>query len=181
VDFYDGGAKLGSGTLSTKAGVTTASLTTSTLAVGSHPITATYTTDGTFASSTAAALTQLVRYGVKLLYRTPMSGKVGSTVPVKVELVNATGQNVSSPTVAVQALCVVVKGTTDCAGTPPISYGAGSPFTYLASLAPGGGYQFNVKTTGLSSGQTYQLLFRAGSEDAGSVHADAGATLILTK
>ena len=150
--------------------------------MGSHPITATYTADGNFASSTSSTLSQLVRYGVSLLYKPPMSRKAGSTVPVKVALVNAAGQNVSAPTVAVQALCVVVKGAaTDCSGTPAISYGAGSPFTYLASLAPGGGYQFNVKTTGLSSGKTYQLLFHAGNEDAGSFHADAQATFTLTK
>jgi hypothetical protein len=182
VDVYDGATKLGSGTLSTQAGVTTATFTTSALALGSHAITATYNTDGTFASSTASALTQLVGYGTKLLYKPPMSGKAGSSVPVKIALVNAAGQNVSSSSLAVQALCVVVTGAaTTCSGTPPISYGAGTPFTYLASLAPGGGYQFNVKTTGLSSGPTYQLLFRAGGEDAGSFHADAKATFTLTK
>jgi hypothetical protein len=72
---------------------------------------------------------------------------VGSTVPIIIELVNAAGQNLSSSSLAVQALCVVAKGTTDCTGTPPISYGTGSPFTFMASLDTGGGYQFNVKTT----------------------------------
>jgi hypothetical protein len=76
VDFYDGATKLGSGTLSTKAGITTVSFATSVLAVGSHPIPATYNTDGHFASSTSSAVTQLVRYGVSLLYKPPMSGKV---------------------------------------------------------------------------------------------------------
>ena len=51
----------------------------------------------------------------------------------------------------------------------------------MAGLAPGGGYQFNVKTTGLSSGTTYQVLFRAGNEDAGSFHAEAQATFTVTR
>jgi hypothetical protein len=65
--------------------------------------------------------------------------------------------------------------------SPHISYGTGSPFTFIASLDTGGGYQFNVKMTGLAIGKTYQLLCRVVGEDSGSYHADAKATFALTK
>jgi|SRR6185437_3397709 len=75
-----------------------------------------------------------------MLYKAPMAGNVGSTVPIKIELVNAKGQNLSSSSLGVSALCVVVQGASDCSH-PVISYGTGSPFTFMASLATGGGYQ----------------------------------------
>ncbi len=127
------------------------------------------------------SLNQLVRYGVKLLYKPPMSGTAGSTVPIKIELVNYSGKNVSSATVGVTALCVVVQGAKDCSGTPAITYGTGSPFSFVATLDSGGGYQFNFKTTGLAAGPAYQLLFRAAGEDANSYHTDANAVFTLTK
>jgi hypothetical protein len=112
-----------------------------------------------------------------------MTGKVGSTVPIKIELVNASWLNLSSSSLTVHARCVVVVKvtTTDCSGTPLISYGTGSPFTFMASLDAGSGYQFNVKTTTLTTGKTYQLLFQVAGEDSGSYHVDAPATFTLTK
>lgn len=56
VTFYDGTASLGDGDL--VSGVAT--LTTSSLAVGSHSITAVYNGDSTFMSTTSAALTQSI-------------------------------------------------------------------------------------------------------------------------
>jgi hypothetical protein len=61
VTFFDNGTSLGAGTLSTTAGVTTATLTTGVLAIGTHPITATYGGDSDYTgSTTASALGQLV-------------------------------------------------------------------------------------------------------------------------
>jgi hypothetical protein len=132
-------------------------------------------------SPVSKSFTVTVRYGVKLLYKAPMSGKVGSAVPIKIELVSASGQNLSSSSLTVNALCVVVQGAKDCSGSAPMSFGGGSPFTFMASLDNGGGYQFNAKTTSLTIGKTYQLLFRVAGEDSTSFHADAGATFTLTK
>ena len=56
VTFKDGGATLGTGTLSARE----AKYTTSTLAVGSHSITAVYGGDGNFNPSTSPVLTQKV-------------------------------------------------------------------------------------------------------------------------
>jgi hypothetical protein len=56
VTFFDGTTALGAQTLSGG----TASFTTSSLAAGTHTITATYTGDASYASSTSAALAQVV-------------------------------------------------------------------------------------------------------------------------
>ena len=57
VTFMDGTATLGTGTLATVNGVTTATFTTSALAVGSHSITAVYSGDTDDITSTSAVLT----------------------------------------------------------------------------------------------------------------------------
>ena len=57
VTFKDGASTLGTGALN---GAGVATFTTSTLALGSHPITAVYGGDGSFASSTSATLIQSV-------------------------------------------------------------------------------------------------------------------------
>jgi hypothetical protein len=135
----------------------------------------------TVGNATSQSVSYSVRYGTKLLYSPPVNGNVGSTVPIKLEPIDASGKNRSSASLTVQALCVVVKGATDCSGSPPISFGSGTLFSLVPELAPGGGYQFNVKTIGLKSGTTYQLLFRVAGEDASSYHVDAGANFTLTK
>ncbi len=60
VTFMDGSTVIGAGTLKTTGGVTTASFTTSALAVGSHTITAFYGGDSNFAPLTSALLSQSV-------------------------------------------------------------------------------------------------------------------------
>ncbi len=60
VTFYDGTTALGTGSLSTSGGVTTATFTTSSLAVGAHSITASYGGDGHFLGSASSALTQYI-------------------------------------------------------------------------------------------------------------------------
>src|SRR6266699_4107259 len=61
VQFKDGATVLATVGVTTTAGVTTATFTTSTLAVGSHSITATYSGDTNFTGSTSAVLTQTVK------------------------------------------------------------------------------------------------------------------------
>jgi hypothetical protein len=71
VSFLDGTAPLGPGTLS--GGVAT--LTTSSLAVGTHSITAVYSGDGNFAVATSASLTQTIQD-----FNLNISASAGSTV-----------------------------------------------------------------------------------------------------
>jgi hypothetical protein len=146
------------------------------------PGTSTFTVNAKDKVGNAAsqAVNYAVRYGTHLLSKAPVNGNVGSTVPIKLELTNAAGKNVSSSSLTVHSLCVVVKGATDCSGSPAIAYSPPQAFTFMPSLDTGGGYQFNVKTTGHKSGMTYQLLFRVTGEDAGSYHVDAGASFTLS-
>jgi hypothetical protein len=60
VDFKDGATIIGSGTLSTTAGVTTATFSTTSLAVGTHSMTAVYNGDSSFNGSTSSAVSQVV-------------------------------------------------------------------------------------------------------------------------
>jgi hypothetical protein len=61
VTFYDGGTKLGTGTLRKAGGVTTATFSTTKLAAGDHTITASYAGDKNFNASVSEALTQTVQ------------------------------------------------------------------------------------------------------------------------
>ncbi len=60
VNFMDGATLLGSGTLSVVGGVDRATLTTSSLTIGSHSITVAYSGDSNFAGSNSAALNQAI-------------------------------------------------------------------------------------------------------------------------
>src|SRR5207244_4129722 len=59
VTFLDGSTSIGQGTLSTSAGVTTATFSTSSLTAGNHTIAASYAGNGSFFAS-SATMTQTV-------------------------------------------------------------------------------------------------------------------------
>jgi hypothetical protein len=63
VTFLDGGVSIGSATLFTGGGQAIGSITTSSLSVGNHTITDSYSGDANFNSSTSAAITQTVNKG----------------------------------------------------------------------------------------------------------------------
>ena len=155
-------------------------------ATGTDYWVATYNGDSSNNAATSGTAAEPVTitapaYQVTLLYKAPVNAKAGSTVPVKLELeqdVNGSLVNVSSSSLGVQALCVVPAGTATCAGAV-ISYVPPQPFTFMSSLATGGGYQFNVKTLKTLSAGTYQLLFRVSGEPSTSFHAGAAATFTI--
>lgn len=104
-----------------------------------------------------------VAYGVRLKYDPNKAHKSGSTVPVKLQLVDANGVNVSSAGIVVTAL-----------GTAQASTYAPGPLEDAGNANPDdnfrftnfdgdGGYIFNLKTTGMKTG-TYVLIFRAGAD-----------------
>ncbi len=82
VTFSDGNSVLGTGTLSTSNGVTSATFTTASLAVGGHPITASYGGDGNFGNSTSQTLSQTVNQAATTLSlgSTPNPSIHGQTV-----------------------------------------------------------------------------------------------------
>jgi hypothetical protein len=102
-----------------------------------------------------------VSYGVCLLYDPSHAKKSGSTIPIKIQLCDANGHNVSAPAVVVAAQQVVKLADGSAGGV--VGPGEASPdrgFRYHADLGAGGGYKFNLKTTGLSAG-TYAIVWIA--------------------
>jgi hypothetical protein len=71
VTFKDGATTLGTGTLSTSNGATVASFTTSSLGMGQHSITASYSGDGNFLAGAGAPLTQYVNINLSSYPKLP--------------------------------------------------------------------------------------------------------------
>ena len=105
-----------------------------------------------------------VGYRVAPLYEVEQAHKAGSTVPVKLQLLDAAGANLSSAAVPVRALGVSLVSTETYG--PVADAGHANPdggFRFDPSLGETGGYVFNLKTTGYAPG-TYKLYFTAGAD-----------------
>jgi hypothetical protein len=93
------------------------------------------------------------------LYDQNKVSKSGSTIPIKLTLCSSTGTNLSSASKVVTAVNLVYVATST--GTAANDSGNANPdgnFRFDPTLAPGGGYIFNLSTKGLGSG-TWQLVF----------------------
>jgi lipopolysaccharide export system protein LptA len=114
-----------------------------------------------------------VSYGVCLLYDASRAVNSGATYPVKFYLCSASGSDVSSPGVIVNATDIFLiggsTGTVEDAGNA----NPDSNFRYDATLGPSGGYIFNLKTSGLRTG-TYSLTFTAAGASSSSYSAGFG-------
>ena len=111
---------------------------------------------------------ELPAFSLCLLYDPSKSHKSGSTVPLKFQLCDANGNNLSSPSVIVHAAGLSkVDGS---ASNDVEDSGQANPdddFRYDASLGGTGGYIFNKSTKGLSAG-TWSLVFTVdGASHAG--------------
>jgi hypothetical protein len=127
------------------------------------PGTKTFTVDSTDAVANQASRTVSydVAYNVCLLYDPTKVKKAGSTVPIKLQICDAAGANLSRPDIAVVATSVLMVST-NTSGTPDASGNANPDgnFRYDPSLP---GYIFNLKTTGLAPG-TWELRFRIAGD-----------------
>jgi hypothetical protein len=154
VAFTDGGTTItGCGTVAVSStGKATCQVTYN--AVGTHTIAAAYSGDTAFGAS-SDTLTQQVAYKVQLLYDQAKAHNSGATVPVKLQLLDASGTNLSA-----SGITVTVTGLSPspAPGTAP-----SGTFTFLTLPDQGPGYQLDVKTTGYPAG-TYTLSFTAGSD-----------------
>jgi hypothetical protein len=106
---------------------------------------------------------QPARYCISVLYDRTKAVKSGSTITIKIRLVDALGHNVSSAATVVHAVSLIQIATS--ASETVNDAGSSNPnanFRFDSSL---GGYIFNLKTTGLSTG-TYRLGFKVDG-DAG--------------
>ncbi|MEP6961975.1 MAG: PxKF domain-containing protein [Acidobacteriota bacterium] len=103
-------------------------------------------------------------YSICLLYDSTKVSKAGSTVPIKLQLCNSTGTNLSSSSVIPHAISVS-QSSSNTTGVVADS-GSANPdndFRYDPTIGSSGGYIFNLNTKGLAPG-TYTLNFRVGSD-----------------
>ncbi len=105
-----------------------------------------------------------VSFGICLLYDPTKAVKSGATYPIKIQLCDINGSNVSSESTVVHAVGVGLASTT--AFGDVVDSGNANPdnnFRFDSGLGGTGGYIYNLKTTGLATG-TYNLHFTAGSD-----------------
>ncbi|MFL6210211.1 MAG: right-handed parallel beta-helix repeat-containing protein [Pyrinomonadaceae bacterium] len=115
-------------------------------------------TDG--AGNTAAqSATYTVGYAINPLYDQTKVYKSGSTVPIKLQLIDAGGVNRSAPGVVVHAVAVYQIST----GANGMLDDAGNANPDLNFRYDGGLYVFNLKTTGFDTG-TYALSFTVSGD-----------------
>jgi probable HAF family extracellular repeat protein len=103
-------------------------------------------------------------YNVCLLYDSTKAVHSGATIPIKLQLCDNAGNDVSSSAITVHAINITLVSSS--ISGPVQGSGNSNPdndFRFDATLGPTGGYIFNLKTTGLTTG-TYNLNFKAGSD-----------------
>ena len=100
--------------------------------------------------------TLIVTYNVCPLYDTTKANKSGSTIPIKLQLCDVGGANLSSESITLTVLGVV--RLSDYAPGEVEDAGQANPDDNFRFN--GDRYHFNLKTTGLATG-TYVLVFAA--------------------
>lgn len=142
-------------------GVATANYT---LPGGTTPQTLTITGEfsgGTFTAASSDTATLSVSFNICLLYDPTKAVKSGAAYPIKIQLCDINGNNVSSTDIVVHA--VNIQQISTMAYGDVITSGSANEdnnFRYSD-----GTYILNLKTTGLSTG-TYNLYFTAGDDPA---------------
>ena len=112
-------------------------------------------------NSSSNTLKVNVAYQVACLYDQTKYVKSGSTVPIKLQLTDGNGVNVSSSSIVLTALQVTNTGTLTAADAQ--APGNSNPDNNFRYDAASNSYQFNLSTKGLASG-AYTLSFTAGSD-----------------
>jgi hypothetical protein len=98
-------------------------------------------------------------YNVCLLCDSTKAAKGGSTIPIKLQLCDGSGNDLSSSSIALHAISITqisssTSGPVEDSGNANPDY----DFRFDSTLGSTGGYIFNLKTTGLATG-TYNLNF----------------------
>ncbi len=118
-------------------------------AVGTYTVTLTVT--DSHGNTDTSTVQVVVGYGVVALYDQTKAHKSGSTIPIKLQLVDAAGNNLSSP-----SLVVHVTGITPA--PPGTDFDAGNANPDNNFRLDGNQYIFNLKTKGFAPGE-YTLHF----------------------
>lgn len=115
-------------------------------------------------NTSSKSVTYTVGYNICPLYDQTKAVNSGATIPIKLELCDANGSDVSASSIVVTAVSVTQVST----NAPGQLEAAGNAnpdnnFRFDATLGTAGGYIFNLSTKGLATG-TYALSFTAGSD-----------------
>jgi hypothetical protein len=132
---------------------------TSGLGAGAYPISYSYGGDNNFTAATGTG-SLTVAYSTQLLFNNSKPVHSGADLPIKLELTDGSGADISSANIAVTAVSLM-----DSKGDSVSLRSAGNanpndPFHYDPNL---GGYIFNLDTKGLAAG-TYTFYYKAGND-----------------
>jgi len=130
VAFLDGTTQIGTGVLGTNAQAT---FSTSSLAVGTHSITAKYSGDTNFAASTSAALTETINAPLDFTIAAAGGGSTSATVKAGQTAMYALQLSLVGGAATDQLMVTV-----SCTGAPPkaMCSGPASPVTVTQAAAP---------------------------------------------
>ena len=124
-----------------------------------------------YADSTGLAVTITPAYNVCPLYDATRVAQSGATYPVKIQLCDFNGGNLSSSTLTLHAIGVT-QTSTSISG-PTLDSGNANPdsdFRFDPTLGGTGGYIFNLSTKGLSTGHIASTLRCRGSDHRSTEH-----------
>jgi len=115
-------------------------------------------------NQTSQTVNYTVGFALAPLYEEGKAHKAGSTVPVKLQLLDNAGANLSSADKVVRAVSVsLVSADTNGELADAGDANPDDDFRFDATLGETGGYIYNLKTTGFAAG-TYRLYFTVGAD-----------------
>jgi hypothetical protein len=131
---------------------------TGSLAAGSYSIGYNYAGDGNFNSASGSGTLQ-VGYGIVALYDQTKVHQSGSTIPIKLKITDANGNNLSSAGTVVTAVGISLVSTSVYG--PVEDSGNSNPDNNFRFTSDS--YTYNLQTTGLATG-LYNLYFTVGTD-----------------
>jgi len=114
-------------------------------------------------NSSALSVNYAVTYQVRALYDETKAHRNGSTIPVKLQLTVANGVNMSSQNIVVTALGISQLSTAAPEEVEDAGNANPDDNFRFTNFDGGGGYIYNLKTTGLTTG-TYVLIFSVAGD-----------------
>jgi hypothetical protein len=148
VTFFDGSTTLGTATLSS---TDTATLTTSSLAAGSHNLTASYGGDPNFSGSSSIAVSDQVQCGV-LISLSPSTVPLGGTITVTGKVISCSTR---TETVVIQFTLSGPAQPNSCSSTESVMFTT-PPFPLPPKTAQTVSFPFRVPSKGVCAG-TYSI------------------------
>jgi hypothetical protein len=140
-----------------------ATFNSASLGVGSLTISYSYGGDANFTAASATGVLD-VTYGILTLYDTTKGKKAGSVLPVQIELVNTSGQDVSSSGVTVTAVGIAPVSNPSAIqpATSPGNSDPGGVFQFVGGKQPF--YQFNLQIPDDLAAGTYFFYFTVAGD-----------------